>query len=138
MSTVLNPYINFADQAREAITFYHSVFGGELTIGTFGEFGAVQDPADADLIMHSQLSAPNGITLMASDTPAHVDHTPGNNITISLSGSDEAELRGYWDGLSAGGTVGMPLETAVWGDTFGMFTDKFGINWVVNIAGSQA
>jgi PhnB protein len=138
MSTVLNPYINFADQAREAITVYHSVFGGELTLNTFGENGMAEDPADADKIMHAQLSAPNGLTLMASDAPSHIDHTVGSNITISLSGDDEAELRGYWDGLAVGGTVAVPLEKAPWGDTFGMFTDKFGVDWMVNIAGSQA
>ena len=66
-----------------------------------------------------------------------MDYTPGNNHSISLSGEDEAELRGYWDKLSAGGNVTMPLERAPWGDTFGMCVDKFGISWLVNIAGAQ-
>lgn len=138
MSTSLNPYLSFRDTAREAITVYHSVFGGELEIHTFGEFQANEDPAEVDKIMHASLTSPNGLKLMAADTPSSMDHTEGSNITISLSGDDEAELRGYWDGLAAGGTITMPLEKAQWGDTFGMFVDKFGINWMVNIVSPQA
>jgi len=64
-----------------------------------------------------------------------MDHNPGNNISNSLSGDDEAELKKYWEQLSDGGTVTMPLEKQMWGDTFGMCIDKFGISWMVNIAG---
>jgi PhnB protein len=117
--------------------FYHSVFGGELTTSTFAEFQASEDPAERDKIMHSMLTTDSGLVLMAADTPNSMDYTPGNNHSISLSGEDEAELRGYWDKLSAGGNVTMPLERAPWGDTFGMCTDKFGISWLVNIAGAQ-
>jgi PhnB protein len=95
-----------------------------------------QGAADADLIMHAHLQADNGMMLMASDTPPGMDFKPGTNISISLSGNDEKALRGYWEKLSAGGTVAMPLEKAPWGDTFGMCTDKFGIQWLVNIAGN--
>ena len=89
--------------------------------------------------MHAMLVTPNGLTLMAADTPNGMDYNPGNNISVSLSGQseDEAELRGYWDKLADGGTVTMPLESAPWGDTFGMCVDKFGIAWLVNIAGAQ-
>jgi PhnB protein len=139
MATRLNPYLSFRDNARDAITFYESVFGGELTVSTFGEFQASQDPAEADKVMHAMLVSDNGLVLMASDTPNGMDYNPGDNISVSLSGesSDEAELRGYWEKLSDGGTVAMPLEPAPWGDTFGMCTDKFGIAWLVNIAGEQ-
>jgi PhnB protein len=88
--------------------------------------------------MHSMLETPNGFTLMAADTPNSMDYTSGTNHSISLSGDDEAELRGYWDKLSAGGTVTVPLERAPWGDTFGMCTDKFGVPWLVNIQGAKA
>jgi PhnB protein len=138
MTTQLNPYISFRDNARQAMEFYQSVFGGELNSSTFGEFNANDDPAERDKIMHSMLSSPNGLVLMASDTPAGMDYTPGSSISISLSGDDDAELRGYWDKLSDGGTVTMPLEKAPWGDAFGMCVDKFGISWLVNIAGAQA
>lgn len=138
MTIRLNPYLNFRDNARQAIEFYHSVFGGKLDLTTFKDGGMSQGPADANLVMHSQLEADNGMTLMASDTPPGMDFKPGTNISISLSGADEKTLRGYWDKLSAGGTVMMPLEKAPWGDTFGMCTDKFGIQWLVNIAGKAA
>ena len=136
MSTRLNPYLGFRDTAKEAMDFYQSVFGGELTRSTFAEFQASEDPAEQDKIMHSMLATEGGLTLMAADTPNSMDYTPGNNHSLSLSGEDEAELRGYWDKLSAGGTVSMPLERAPWGDTFGMCVDKFGISWLVNIAGT--
>lgn len=132
-NTILNPYLSFRDNAREVMEFYKSVFGGELNVSTFAEYQASQDPADADKVMHSQLTTDSGLTLMAADTPTGMDLAPGDNISISLSGDDEAELRGYWDGLVDGGTVVMPLEKAPWGDTFGMCADKFGINWLVNV-----
>ncbi len=134
MTTQLNPYLSFRDNAREAMQFYQSVFGGELTSTTFGEFQASDDLAEQDKIMHSMLSTDGGLVLMASDTPHGMDYTPGSTISISLSGEDEDELRGYWDKLSAGGTAGMPLGPAPWGDTFGMCTDRYGVSWLVNIA----
>jgi PhnB protein len=135
MVTRLNPYLSFRDTAREAMDFYHSVFGGELTRSTYAEGQASDDPAEADKIMHSQLVSDNGLVLMAADTPSGMDLDKGNHITVSLSGEDESELRGYWDKLTDGGTVTMPLEKAPWGDSFGMCTDRFGTDWMVNIAG---
>ena len=138
MTTTLNPYLNFRGNAREAIEFYHSVFGGELNIGTFAEMGAVENPDEADQVMHAQLESPNGLTLMASDSPARFDLTVGNNIGISLSGDDEAELSGYFAKLSDGAEIEEPLTRAPWGDTFGMLIDKFGIRWLVNITAAAA
>jgi PhnB protein len=132
----LNPYISFAGDARQAMEFYQSVFGGELRMNTFGEFGA-QDAPEADKIMHSQLETDNGFTLMASDTPPGMEHNPGTNITVSLSGDDNDLLRGYWEKLSSGGTVQVPLEKQIWGDEFGSCVDRFGIPWMVNIAQAQ-
>ena len=138
MSTQLNPYLGFRDTAREAMDFYQSVFGGELTRSTFAEFHASEDPAEQDKIMHSALVTDGGLVLMAADTPKSMDFTPGDNHSLSLSGEDDAELRGYWDKLSAGGTVTAPLNQAPWGDTFGMCIDKFGVIWLVNISGAQS
>jgi PhnB protein len=138
VSTQLNPYLSFRDNAREAMDFYQTVFGGELERSTFAELHASDDPAEQDKIMHSQLSTDGGLTLMASDTPNSMEFTPGTNFSVSLSGDDEPELRGYWEKLSAGGTVAMPLEAAPWGDTFGMCVDKFGVSWLVNISGAQS
>ncbi|HET7140178.1 MAG TPA: VOC family protein [Arthrobacter sp.] len=139
MPTTLNPYLGFRDNAREAMTFYQAVFGGDLTLSTFGEFHASEDPAEADKIMHGMLTAGNGLVLMGADTPNAMDLAPGSSISVSLSGDDEAELRGYWDKLSAdGGTVTVPMERAPWGDIFGMCTDRFGTAWLINVNSAQS
>jgi PhnB protein len=136
MTIRLNPYLGFKNNAREAIEFYHSVFGGELTVNTFAELHASQDPSEDSLVMHSMLVVPNGLTLMASDTPQRMTYNPGDNISVSLSGEaeDQAVLEGYWNKLIDGGNVTMPLSKAAWGDSFGMVVDKFGITWLLNIA----
>ncbi len=136
MASRLNPYISFRDTARQAMEFYQSVFGGELVLHTFGEYGAPDGPG-ADNIMHGMLETPQGFTLMGADTPPGMEHTPAGNMCISLSGDDADELRGYWDKLSAGGTVSMPLEKQMWGDEFGMCEDQFGVPWMVNITQPQ-
>ncbi len=137
MKSQLNPYLSFKDNARQAMEFYQTVFGGELTMNTFKEFQASEDPNEDDKIMHSQLVADNGITFMASDTPNQMEYKPGASISMSLSGDHEAELQSYFEKLSAGGMVTMPLEKAPWGDSFGMCTDRFGVNWLVNISAPQ-
>ena len=138
MQTKLNPYLSFKSNAREAMEFYKTVFGGKLTISTFKEYHASQDPSEDTKVMHSVLEADNGITFMASDTPNRMEYKAGTNYSMSLSGDNEAELKGYFEKLLAGGNVTMPLEKAPWGDTFGMLTDKFGVAWLVNIAGQKA
>jgi PhnB protein len=133
VSSRLNPYLSFPGNARDAMEFYRTVFGGTLAVNTFGEFGN-PDAAVADKVMHAMLETDRGYSLMASDLPPGMAHAPGNNITLSLSGDDGDELRGYWEKLIDGGQVNMPLEKQVWGDEFGMCTDRFGIPWMVNIA----
>jgi PhnB protein len=136
MASRLNPYISYNGNAREAFEFYRSVFGGELAMNTFGEFGASESP-DADKIMHAMLETPSGFTLMGSDTPAEMEFKPGTTMSVSLSGDDSDELRGYYEKLADGGTVTMPLEKQMWGDEFGMVVDQFGVSWMVNIAAPQ-
>jgi PhnB protein len=138
MQSKLNPYISFKDNTREAMEFYRTVFGGKLTVSTFKEFHASQDPSEDNLIMHSVLEADNGFTIMASDTPNRMEFRPGTNMSVSLSGDNEAELTDYFKKLSDGGMVTMPLEKAIWGDSFGMCADKYGVQWLVNIAGQKA
>lgn len=138
MPTRLNPYLNFRDNARQALEFYRSVFGGELRMTTFKEFHASQDASEDNKIMHGMLETGNGMTLMGSDAPNGMEYSAGSSLSISLSGENEAELRGYWEKLSQGSTITVPLEKAPWGDTFGMLTDKFGIDWLVNIAAQKA
>ncbi|WP_200210474.1 VOC family protein [Micromonospora coerulea] len=133
MSSRLNPYLSFSDDARQAMEFYQRVFGGTLTVNTFGEFGN-PDPALADRVMHAQLETDQGYTLMASDTPPEMERNVGNNITVSLSGDDADDLRRFWTQLSEGGVVTLPLEKQMWGDEFGMCVDRFGIGWMVNIS----
>ena len=134
MPSRLNPYLSFNANAREAMEFYKSVFGGNLVLNTFKDFHASQESAEGNKIMHSVLEADNGITFMASDTPSGMEYHPGASISMSLSGDNETELKGYWDKLSQGGQIMMPLEKAPWGDTFGMLSDQFGINWLINIS----
>jgi PhnB protein len=136
MASVLNPYITFDGNAREAMEFYERVFGGTLRLNTFGELGGPDAP-NPDEIMHGQLETDGGLTLMGADPPPGMAHRPGNNFAVSLSGDDDAELRGYWEKLSDGGTVTVPLEKQMWGDEFGMCNDRFGITWMVNISQPQ-
>ncbi|WP_022899191.1 VOC family protein [Humibacter albus] len=134
MSVVLNPYLSFRDTARDAMTFYQSVFSGDLTISTFRDFHMDEDESELDKVMHAQLTAPGGITLMGADTPNRMEFTSGGAITVSLSGDDEPTLRGYWEGLSEGAEITEPLNQAPWGDWFGMLVDRFGVHWMINIS----
>lgn len=133
MSSLLNPYINLRGRAREALEFYQSVFGGEVTVSTFGEFG-MEGPA-AEHVMHGQLETPKGFTLMVSDAPEDMPGTEGSNITICLSGDDVEDLTGYFHALAEGGEVSTPLEKQMWGDLYGALTDRFGVDWMANISG---
>jgi PhnB protein len=130
MSTRLNPYLSFAGNAREAMEFYRSVFGGELEISTFAEYGGAPEGMDPEGVMHALLKTDSGLVLMASDGSS--GDTGSGSISVSLSGTD-AELRDYWEKLSAGGTVTMPFEKQMWGDEFGMCVDKFGVPWMVDL-----
>ena len=137
MSSRLNPYISFGGNARQAMEYYQSVLGGNLTLSTFSEFG---DPhaEGADKVMHAMLETDKGFTLMGADTPPGKSFNPGDNMTVSLSGDDADNLHAYWDKLSDGGTVSVPLERQMWGDEFGQCVDRFGVAWMVNIASPQA
>ncbi|MFI1395909.1 VOC family protein [Streptomyces sp. NPDC020681] len=138
MASRLNPYISFDGDAKKALEFYKDALGGTLTVNTFGDFGSEAPPGYADKIMHGQLETPSGFTLMGADNPPGMERTAGNNFAVSLSGDDADELRGYWEKLSDGGNVSVPMEKQMWGDVFGMCTDKFGITWMVNITEAGA
>ncbi len=138
MQSTLNPYLAFRDSAREAMEFYRTVFGGTLEMHTFKEFHASEDPSEDDKIMHAALEGENGITFMAADTPNSMEFRRGTDMSMSLFGDNDEELSGYFEKLSDGGTVQQPLALAPWGDKFGMLTDRFGVDWMVNIAGQHA
>jgi PhnB protein len=137
MASLLNPYLNFNGNARQALEFYASVFGGTLTLSTFAEFGAPDSP-DADRIMHGALETEAGYTIMGADVTSDMEYHPIAGFSVSLSGDDTDALRGYWEKLSASGTATMPLAKQVWGDEFGMCIDGFGVPWLVNISQPQA
>lgn len=135
MTTRLNPYLAFQGQARAAMEFYQSVLGGELNVMTFGQMGGMGLPDDQhDQVMHSDLMVNDGVTLMGSDQPG----PPPTNGSVSLSGDDDTTLRAWFAGLAEGGQITLPLEIAPWGDAYGQVTDKFGIAWMFNIAGTPA
>lgn len=140
MSTQFNPYISFPGTAREALTFYAEVFGGETEFTQYSEFGVLPEGApNGDKIMHSEMRS-EVVTINASDYVAGFGPTQirGNDISMALMGTDEAQLRGWFDKLAEGGSVNMPLEQQLWGDLYGDCTDKFGISWMVNISTPEA
>lgn len=135
------PYLTFNGTARQAMEFYHSIFGGEMNTATFGEFEAVPagDPA-FDWVMHTAITG-GKVTLAASDydprlVPGNEPYVVGNHLSISLWGDDLEEGRGYFEALGQGGTVVMPFEPQMWGDTYGQLIDQFGIEWSINISDS--
>jgi PhnB protein len=137
MTSRLNPYLNFNGNARQALEFYASVFGGTLNLSTFADFGDKDSPI-ADKIMHGQLETEAGYTVMAADAPPGMESPGFHGFGVSLSGDDGDALRGYFEKLSDGGSVTMPMQKQAWGDEFGMVTDQFGVPWLVNVSQSQA
>lgn len=141
----INPYLNFAGNCEEAFEFYKSVFGGEFPyIGRYNEMPPMEDgkqmPAEfANKIMHVSLPIGNGSILMGSDVMDGFGdkHTVGNNITLSINPESKEQADTFFNKLSAGGTVKMPMEDTFWGAYFGMFADKFGINWMINFETNQ-
>ncbi len=139
MVTRLNPYITFGGNAREAMEFYQSVLGGELDVSTWSDMPDMpgNSPEMHDKLMHSMLTVSDGVTIMGADMPDSPG-PKGSPISVSLSGEDNDELRGWYDGLSEGGEIMEPFEKAPWGDYFGMFNDKFGVHWMINGAGDSS
>lgn len=133
MPTILNPYLSFRGTAREAMEFYRSVFGGIITLFTFKDLDAAADPSEENLVMHSQLDTPGGMTLMAQDSPSRANGRPHDDVMISLSGDDEGQLQTYWERLSEGGEIVTPLAEVPWSRAFGMLVDRFGVHWLINV-----
>jgi PhnB protein len=134
--TVINPYLNFNGNCGEAFNFYKSVLGGEFSV--IQKFKDVPSDhpmpeVEGEQIMHVSLPVGQGTILMGSDRPASMGKpVPGENFSLSLTPETEAEADRLFNGLAAGGKVTMPLAKAFWGAYFGMLTDKFGINWMIN------
>ncbi len=136
MTVTLSPYINFAGNAREALTYYHGILGGELQIWGFGEYGIEDMPADG--VMHGHVDVNENLTIMASDAmPGAEESWGGTRVYCALFGDDEATMRGWFDALAADGEVGVPLEKQVWGDSYGLVKDKFGVEWMFNVSSPE-
>ena len=143
MATV-NVYLTFNGNCEESFKFYQSVFGGEIPyLGRFKDMPATEgpkiSPGDAEKIMHMSLPVSKETMLMGSDTGGEwaSSYKQGNNFSISINTATKAEADKLFSGLSAGGAVIMPMNKTFWGDYFGMFTDKFGINWMVSFNEAQ-
>ncbi|MDN3354402.1 VOC family protein [Actinomadura sp. DC4] len=130
MTARATPYLNFDGNAREAMEFYQSIFGGTLDVTTFADLRRAQDARQEGLIAHAMLRGAAGVTLMGSDIPE--EYEPGGSFSVALGG-DEADLTAYWDGLSAGGTVTVPFARSPWGALHGQCVDKYGTSWLVNV-----
>ena len=134
MTIATTTHLNFRGDAREALTFYQSVFGGHLAAMTYADAHAVTDPAEAEQVMWGQVDSDAGFRVMAYDVPSHIPYDAGSNpIFVSVRGTDEDELRAHWDLLSAGATVVAPLAEAPWSPLYGMLKDRFGVTWVLDI-----
>jgi PhnB protein len=132
----LNPYLNFMGKGTEAMKFYHAIFGGDLSVSTYGESGQAKNDAEKDLLMHGELKT-DAFTFYASDGNEEHKVTKGDSVKICIGGDEEAKLTEYFNKLADGGNVDMPFIKQFWGDTFGMVTDKFGIHWMVNITAKK-
>lgn len=133
MANKANPYISFNGNARQAMEYYRSVFGGELKISTFKEFNLSRTPADDNKVMHSVLEISPEFTIMGADIASHMQFDNGQRVTIALSGENETELGSYFQKLSSGGSVIEKWDQAPWGDYFGLLTDKFGVVWMLDV-----
>ena len=134
--TKLSPYLNFMGKGTEAMKFYHSILGGKLDIQSYGDTGQAKNDAEKDFLMHGAL-VDEVITLYASDGNEEHKVTEGNSVHLCLMGDDEAKLTEYFNKLSEGGNVDMPLAKQFWGDTYGQLTDKFGMHWMINIVAKK-
>ena len=132
MDLQLMPYLTFNGKAADAMKFYHSILGGELSTQTFAEAKMARSPAENDLIVHAVLKNER-LTFMASDAMPSRRAKFGDNFHMSVSGDDGEKLTKIFEGLAEGGKVDMPLAKQFWGDTYGQLTDKFGVHWMINI-----
>lgn len=139
----LNPYISFPGNAAEALAFYQTVLGGTVETMPYSSMADSMPPEhmpdNPDLVMHGALTLPDGLCLMAADTPPSMGYeAPSSGMTIALTGEagDLERLRGAYEKLCEGGKADMPFDKAPWGDWFGQVTDKFRVSWMVNVSGS--
>ena len=128
-------HLNFRGDARAALEFYQSVFGGELAAVTYADAHNVQDPSEANQIMWGQVLGENGIHVMAYDVPVRMPYDQGvNSVFVSVRGADAEEVAAYWTGLAKGAHIVVDLAPAGWSPLYGMLQDRFGVVWVLDVA----
>ncbi len=134
MSITTTTHLNFRGEARPALEFYQSVFGGELAVVSYRDAHSVQDPSEADQVMWGQVQGDNGIHVMAYDVPSSLPYDAGvNAVFVSVRGKDADEITAHWKRLSEGATVIQDLAPAAWSPLYGMLRDRFGITWVLDV-----
>lgn len=151
MTVAAAVHLNFHGEAREALEFYRSVFGGEVSIATYGQFGMPAESPDAGKVVFGRVDAGNGFRILAYDVPgqdAPAGPAPttrrenGTTVTtekffLSVQSETVEEATGCWTGLSDGAAVIEPFGPAQWGPAFGMLTDRYGVTWIVDVAAHQ-
>jgi PhnB protein len=147
MSITTTTHLNFHGQARAALEFYRSVFGGSITIASYSDFGMPADAPGAQNVVFGQVESDGGFRVMAYDIPGQpAEVAPGstrreNGVTIteqpffvSVRGETLAEVEAYWSALSVGASIVEPLAASAWSPGFGMLTDAFGVTWILDVA----
>ncbi len=151
MTIQTTTHLNFRGDARDALEFYHSVFGGHAVVNTYADFGMPAELPGADKVVFGLVAAENGFRVMAYDIPGETGGSIAgggstrreNNTTVtdqalfvSLSSDTLEELQGYWNALAAGAEIVEPLAASAWSAGFGMLTDRFGVTWSVSVTGA--
>ena len=132
-------HLNFRGDARAALAFYHSVFGGDQMVISYKDAGSVQDPAEADQLMWGQVAAESGFRVMAYDVPSRMSWNPARfSFFVSVRGDAADEITRYWEKLSEGATIVQPLAPAGWSPLYGMLKDRFGVTWVLDVESYSA
>ncbi|QGQ20409.1 VOC family protein [Cellulomonas sp. JZ18] len=135
MSVTTTTHLNFRGDARAALALYAEVFGGDVTVVTYADAHAVQDPAEADHVMWGQVVSPDGFHVMAYDVPGRLPYERGTNaFFVSVRGDDADEVTRYWHALAEGATVVQDPAPAGWAPLYGMLVDRFGVTWVLDVA----
>lgn len=138
MTVNVTPHLNFRGDARTALEFYQSVFGGDLVVTTYADMGNAADPAEADLVVWGQVAAANGFRVMAYDVPASRPWSQGDDpFFVSVRGDDVEEMDAAWKRLAEGAFIVQPFEAAPWAERYGMLKDRFGVTWVLDVLGES-
>lgn len=138
MATDLSSYINFGGKAREALEFYQTIFGGELSLERYGDYGISEDPAEADKIIYGVLHSPDGFVMRGTDNARSCGAPAAHEgWALCLNGDNRELLTRCWKALADTATIIEPMTTAAWGDSNGVLKDRFGITWIVNIGTSK-